>query len=261
MTMHSHPPTQRPAARAFTLPELLVVIGVVMVLLSLVLPSLSRARLAATQLACSTRVRDLGNLVATYAVDHDDRFPSALGDGPEIRNDPNRWREYTFQIFSTFPREPWLSWSGLGRHSEVLYCPSNQDGDELPDNVSDPDFVLSASVFAEVRHFDPAMPEAYWRLRLGARVQRHSAAVFPDRKVGILEHRVWHGWWGSSCQGCPVDGLFYYESPNPGSLWFLDGHVEQRLVTDALPHVYRYPTWPVMPFGTTEFGMAGRDIQ
>lgn len=257
----SQPLYQPRLRRGFTLPELLVVLGVVMVVLSLALPALARARLAATKLSCSTRVRDLGGLVAAYAIDHDDLFPSAIGDGPNIRNNQDRWNQYTFQIFATFPREPWRTWAGLGRHSEVLYCPSNQYHSDLADDESDPDFVLSASVFAEVRYFDPAMPEAYWKTRLGAKVQRHSAAVFPDRKVGILEHRVWHGWRGSACQGCPIDGLFYFDSPNPGSLWFLDGHVELRLVTDALPHVYRSPIWPVMPFGTTAYGIAGRDVQ
>jgi type II secretory pathway pseudopilin PulG len=240
---------------------LLVAIGVMSILLSLLLPALSKARLAAHELVCMTHIRDMGNLLTAYAAEYDDRFPSALGDGEEIRNDFTMWDNYTFQVLSTFPREPWLSWSGLDEHSETLYCPASQEADELPRGVCDPDYVLSASVFAESRYFDPDLPEAVWRSRLGAKVQRHGAAVFPDRKVGILEHRVWHGWPGSACIGCSVDYQFYYDSPRPGSLWFLDGHTDQIHAADALPYVNRWPIWPLMPFGTTEWGIAGRDIE
>jgi hypothetical protein len=124
----------------------------------------------------------------------------------------------------------------------------------------DPDYVLSASVFAEVGYLDPALPDELWRARLGAKVQRIGAATFPASKVGILEDDVWHGWSGALCEGCPLDGLEYYGSDRPGSLWFMDGHVEQRFATDALPYVYRYPIWPYMPYGTTAWGIAGRDI-
>ncbi len=244
----------------FSLPELLVTIGVMAILFSLLLPALGKARLAATELSCLTRIRELGNLVILYAGEHDDRFPSALGDGPDITGNPSRWLEYTYQVHSTFPREPWLNWADIDHNAELLYCPSNQDW-PYPTGISSPDFMLSASVFAETRHFDPDLPEEYWRSRLGAKVQRHSAAVFPDRKVGILEVFVWHGWPGTSCQGCPVQDLGYHSSPRPGSLWFLDGHADQIHARDALPYVRRYPIWPARPFGTTEWGIAGRDIQ
>lgn len=183
-----------------------------------------------------------------------------MGDGREVREDPRRWNEYTFQVFSTFARRPWLDWAGMNELSETLYCPSNQDWPEYPPDTADPDFVLSASVFADSRYFDPALPESAWKSRLGAKVQTHGAAVFPDRKVAVLEHRVWHGWPGTSCIGCPVNDLFYYESVRAGSVWFLDGHADHIHARDALPHVRRSPIWPAMPFGTTEWGMAGRDV-
>lgn len=234
-------------------------IGVLAILVSVLLPALAGARRTATEFSCASRIRELGRMVVLYSGDYDDRFPSALGDGPEVRQDRSMWISYTFQVFSTFPREPWLAWTGMDHNSELLYCPENQEWPYSP-GITNPDFVLSASVFAESSYFDPSLPAQVWRARLGAKVQRHAAAIFPDRKVAVFEHRVWHGWPGSACVGCPVDGLFYYDSPRPGSVWFLDGHVDQLVAADALPHVYRHPIWPHMPLGTTEWGIAGRDV-
>ena len=258
--MQNENPTTARFPTAFSIIELLVVIGVMAILAAILLPVLARARLAAQEQVCVVRCRELGGLLAVYAGEHEDRFPAAIDDGPETARDPNLWDNYTFQVFSTFAREPWHEWAGLGNQSEVLYCSANQD---LPYNepwVCNPDFVLSASVYAESAYFAPDIPEHAWRLRLGAKVQTHSAAVFPSQKVGVLEHIVWHGWPGTSCIGCSVDGLFYYDSPRPGAVWFLDGHAGMHRARDALPHVRRYPIWPYMPFGTTEHGIAGRDV-
>ena len=249
----------------FTLIELLVVLGVIAILFSLLLPALAKSRLAATKLACMSRIRDLGNLVALYTAEHDEKFPNAMGDGPDVQNNPDQWQKYTFQVYSTFPREPWLSWAGLNGLSEILYCPANR---VWPNNLSDtsdagsePDYMLSASVFAQTKYFDPDLPDDVWKSKLGAKVQRISAAVFPDRKVGVIEVFVWQGWKGTYCKGCDVGSLEYYQSDEPGSLWFMDGHVDQIHSDNALPFVYRYPIWPYDPFGTTNWGMAGRDIQ
>lgn len=63
--------------RGFTLVELLTVIAIITVLISLLLPVLSRARQAATQVRCLSNLRQVGLALRSYAAANDDRLPFA----------------------------------------------------------------------------------------------------------------------------------------------------------------------------------------
>jgi prepilin-type N-terminal cleavage/methylation domain-containing protein/prepilin-type processing-associated H-X9-DG protein len=65
----------RRVRRAFTLVELLVVIGIIAVLVGILLPVIGRARKQASTVACMASLRSMGQLIYLYAGDHKGSLP------------------------------------------------------------------------------------------------------------------------------------------------------------------------------------------
>jgi prepilin-type N-terminal cleavage/methylation domain-containing protein len=60
---------------AFTLVEMLVVIGIIGILMSMLMPALSRAKQKGNRIACLNDIRQIGIAGTLYAGDHDNEFP------------------------------------------------------------------------------------------------------------------------------------------------------------------------------------------
>ena len=75
MTIH------RKRSRAFTLVELLVVIGIIAVLIGILLPVISGAQARARTTACMSNLRQIGVGLRAYANDNRDHYPDKVGVG------------------------------------------------------------------------------------------------------------------------------------------------------------------------------------
>lgn len=67
--------SRRRGQTAFTLVELLVVIGVISLLISILLPALERARSAANMIKCAANLRSIGQGFAAYEAENDGYLP------------------------------------------------------------------------------------------------------------------------------------------------------------------------------------------
>jgi prepilin-type N-terminal cleavage/methylation domain-containing protein len=96
--------------RAFTLVELLVVIGIIAVLISILLPTLNRARAAASRTQCLSNQRQLMTAVAMYQ----NRFRGALPPFIVGGNPGASHRLYDPQLIGANTKNAYQGWVMLG---------------------------------------------------------------------------------------------------------------------------------------------------
>jgi len=134
--------TRRLTSRnAFTLVELLVVIGIIAVLISVLLPALNRARASAQAVQCLSNVRQLATASIIFANEHKGYMQSVTSDAPGnsvIRyNDPQRTKwsyrpdnNLLMDVYSALLRylgargDVFFQTESEGR-SKVFRCPSD----------------------------------------------------------------------------------------------------------------------------------------
>lgn len=118
------------AKRGFTLVEILVVIGVIMLLSAIMFPVFGRVREAGRRTACASNMRQLGLAFSQYVQDAADRLPIAF-DGPYGAQKTGGWTYYeTFGGPGVKPKfDPTQgSLYTYVRAAGVYVCPSDTEG-------------------------------------------------------------------------------------------------------------------------------------
>ena len=172
-------------AKAFTLVELLVVVGIIAVLVSLLLPSLNKARRAAGLVNCASNLRQLGQAMLFYANKHNGCvIVGAPGDDQPFHNNwyyDASWNRYihlgmlTYDDVMAQPRfvnqkkADGTNTGGkinVGFAPKAFFCPLETDKSRIFANNDNPSLVWTANYTCNPW---PAIQGNYMQLGYGTR--------------------------------------------------------------------------------------------
>jgi prepilin-type N-terminal cleavage/methylation domain-containing protein/prepilin-type processing-associated H-X9-DG protein len=246
-----HPLLQRPFSmydryggskmrrRAFTLVELLVVIGIIAILVSLLLPAINKAREQGKESQCAANMHALLAASVAYASANEETLPipSEYNDTPTFPSAPSlailnvNQGNIDYTKGALWPYLP----STLAERQAVMNCPSDMEGARQVSSgggIGLRNFTYSFNVYLRGKSINTVKNrDAYSSLRL-------SQIVDPSRKVIIFEEQ-WPNdltCWTPIYDTADVPGVRHLGRCNMG---FADGHVDAFLPTE---------------FGVTEMG-------
>ena len=181
--------------RAFTLVELLVVIGIILVLVAILLPALNTAREHSRRSACLSNLHQIGYALTMYANDFRGRYPNA--------NPPNTVNSYdpTNQVLT------YVANAYLKNGPAVFHCPSDRDPAPIRIETADYSLPNSARVSYDFYavHWEPEYGPLLGKLNGAAPLAWDlgggSATPDPDQNHGTTGGNVvfadGHGEWQS----------------------------------------------------------------
>jgi len=135
--------SSRRPVRAFTLVELLVVIGIIAVLIAILLPALQQARRQAAQVQCSSNMRQIALAIIMYANAHKNQLPPAEIRAGNAAYPPGWWwptelvRHKYIQAPSVYSVPGTPTNQKKFNRSSVFRCPEGIDEDSMSGSAGD----------------------------------------------------------------------------------------------------------------------------
>jgi prepilin-type processing-associated H-X9-DG protein/prepilin-type N-terminal cleavage/methylation domain-containing protein len=211
---------------AFTLVELLVVIGVIAVLMALLVPALARARAVASQTACASNLRQLGTISQAYASQDGRFFLPMRWEGAPGKD----WRSHPFL-------RQWLRAEPESvRVSASLICP---DASRAFTEATEAGYDLGNAYGMNTAGITDQYVIAVGLLRFSA--HRVKSIKLPTSKLMFVDATGFSAsYTGRSLyltegenaaqpiSGVPIRGAAAYRHRNGCNIAFFDGHVEWR---------------------------------
>ena len=163
-------PRNASCRRGFTLVELLVVIGIIALLISILLPSLSKAREQGNAIKCLSNLRQLGTAFQGYFNDNKSRFPfTAVWAGATTGAENEDWIWWQNNVVpgnaSFFGRPvPDINGSALARYlgkvsAEMFRCPTDDVLNRKSMNAIDGPYPYSYTMNSRLNGRDPKTPK------------------------------------------------------------------------------------------------------
>lgn len=261
--------------KAFTLIELLVVMTIIALLVSILLPALSKARSQGKRVLCMANQHQIALAGTFYTVDNSDKFNKGANQGfwDNAYTNPREVKEYALDHSKAY----WgIGYKKYTDGKAVFHCPEHKRVDDWPELGSDYGEKLQPYFYYSSYALNQWVVE-----QLGTRIKRHDDVIFTqdhieqkvesggydtlairesvgpinllqwrkgDRKqdkeyANLVSHNVATEYWQD--HDC-VQEVFRHA--NTCVLAFLDGHTEvvKETLGEAIP-IYWYTTKPYWP--------------
>jgi len=234
-------------AEAFTLIELLVVIAIIAILAALLLPVLSRGKMAAQSIACENNLKQLEDCCHLYTADYDDFLPPNQVGGfvsepsstnsPSITNNISSWCPGIAPLDTT----PANLERGLlypyNKSPAIYHCPADQSTvDGYPNLPRDRSYCMDISVNC------PDISNSYQKFTEIQQPPPSGLFILIDTQ----EYDIWDGtfgifssdsYWSDYWLDLPAD-----RHRQGANLSFADGHVEHWRW--KAPKIFQGVFWP-----------------